>query len=64
MRRRRREPRGRKPQKKCKSCGTETRWLSVEGDCWDCCVKAVKNKSPIYIEPELPAEDEPPKPEE
>jgi glucan phosphoethanolaminetransferase (alkaline phosphatase superfamily) len=34
----------------CAECGSETRWLSVEGTCWDCTVKAAKNKVPLYIE--------------
>ncbi len=42
---------GRRSLKKiCSSCGNETRWLSVEGNCWDCTVKAAKDKAPLYIE--------------
>ena len=36
-------------KKKCSSCGNKTRWLSVEGLCWDCLIKEVKKKSPLYI---------------
>lgn len=43
-----------KPFKKCEKCGTETRWLSVDGLCWDCTVKDIKNKVPLFIEPASP----------
>jgi hypothetical protein len=50
-----RQQRPKSPPKICKTCKQETRWLGVEGSCWDCTVKAVKNKPPVYIE--LPEED-------
>jgi hypothetical protein len=37
-------------RKRCRACGYDTRWLSVDGMCWDCTVKSVKAKAPIYIE--------------
>ena len=40
----------RSAQKKCASCNLETRWLSVEGTCWDCTVKSAKDKVPLFIE--------------
>ena len=52
IKRKRRLRRGgysRKPFKKCEKCGTETRWLSVDGLCWGCTVKKIKNKPPVYI---------------
>jgi hypothetical protein len=46
-----RQAQGRRSLKKtCRSCGQVTTWLSVDRNCWDCTVKAVKNKAPIYIE--------------
>ncbi len=51
--RRTRQKDGRRSTKKvCASCGNETRWLSVEGTCWDCTIKAARNKAPLYIEPQ------------
>ena len=50
----------RSPMKVCSVCREETRWLSVDGMCWDCTIKAVKNKVPIFIEPQ---EEEPENPE-
>lgn len=38
--------------KVCSVCQTETRWLSVDGKCWDCTIKAAKNKVPLFIEPQ------------
>lgn len=38
--------------KVCSNCDKETRWLSVEGLCWDCTVSAIRRKTPIYIEPQ------------
>jgi len=40
----------------CSTCSSETRWLSVDGLCWDCTVKAAKNKIPIQIDT---SEDDP-----
>jgi len=37
-------------RKRCRACGYDTRWLSIDGMCWDCTVKSVRNKAPIYIE--------------
>lgn len=37
-------------RKRCRACGYDTRWLSVDGMCWDCTVKSVKSKTPIYLE--------------
>ena len=37
-------------RKRCRACGYDTRWLSVDGMCWDCTVKSVKSKMPIFIE--------------
>jgi len=49
--RRTRQMNGRRGRAKvCAVCGNPTRWLSVDGMCWDCTVKAAKNKVPIYIE--------------
>lgn len=60
IKRKRRLRRGgysRKPFKKCEKCGTETRWLSVEGFCWDCTITEAKNRVPLYIEKELPQDE-------
>jgi hypothetical protein len=57
--RRTRQKDGRRSTKKvCNSCGNETRWLSVEGTCWDCTVKAAKDKVPLFIEPQEEESDE------
>jgi hypothetical protein len=49
--RRTRQKDGRRSIKKvCASCSNETRWLSVDGLCWDCTIKEAKDKAPIYIE--------------
>ncbi len=40
----------RSQMRKCSECGSRTRWLSVDALCWDCTVKAAKNKMPIFIE--------------
>jgi hypothetical protein len=50
-RRRARQMDGRRSSVKvCSVCQTETRWLSVDGKCWDCTIKAAKNKVPLFIE--------------
>jgi len=50
-RRRVRKTDGRRSNTKiCKVCQNETRWLSVDGMCWDCTVNAAKRKVPLYIE--------------
>jgi hypothetical protein len=57
--RRTRQKDGRRSLKKvCKSCGNETRWLSVEATCWDCTVKAARDKAPLFVEPQEEESDE------
>ena len=34
----------------CSACEKKTRWLSVDGLCWDCTVTSAKNKIPIHID--------------
>lgn len=50
-RRRTRQMDGRRSALKvCAICQTETRWVSVDGVCWQCTVQAAKKKVPLHIE--------------
>jgi hypothetical protein len=37
------------PLQLCSGCQKETRWLSVEGTCWDCTIQTSKNKVPLNV---------------
>jgi len=65
MGRKKGEPRRKNPEKRCKNrkCRKVTRWLSVDGLCWDCAVQAVRNRAPLLppkdVLPEDSEEEEP-----
>lgn len=42
----------------CTVCRKKTCWLSVNGRCWDCLVKEVKNKKPLIIPKDIDEEEE------
>ena len=51
-RRRKRQTDGRRSKLKvCRACQKETKWLSVDGKCWECTIDTAKTKIPLHIEP-------------
>lgn len=56
-RRRARQTDGRRSGVKvCTVCKSETKWLSVEGMCWNCTVENAKKKIPLHVE--IPEEEQ------
>ncbi len=51
-RRKKRQTDGRRSKLKiCTSCEKESKWLSVDGRCWECTVEMAKGKIPLHIDP-------------
>jgi hypothetical protein len=50
-RRRARQTDGRRSEVKvCAVCKSETKWLSVDGMCWNCTVDNAKKKVPLHVD--------------
>ena len=50
-RRRARQMDGRRSKSKvCSVCNSATKWLSVDGMCWECTVENAKKKIPLHVE--------------
>ncbi len=50
-RRRKRQTDGRRSKlKTCTVCAAKTRWLSVDGRCWECTIQSAKSKVPLFVE--------------